>query len=129
MTSVKSQATADLVASESEIAWAAGVLEGEGCFTLVRNSKAKGGRSAKIVLQMNDLDVIQEVCTVFNFVGKIYRRPPRKTSKESWAWTVYKASDVAYVISEVLPWLGKRRTEKANELLDWITGKGGSCGV
>lgn len=109
-----------MVFSDPEIAWAAGVLEGEGCFTLVRNSKAKGGRSAKIVLQMNDLDVITNVRKVFDLKGKIYRRPPRGNSKESWTWTVYRASDVKEILWYVLPWLGKRRKEKAKELLDWI---------
>jgi len=108
------------VASETQIAWAAGILEGEGCFTLVRNTKAKGGRSAKVVLQMNDLDVIEKVQSVFEGKGKVYRRPPKGSSKESWSWQVYRAADVKEITLSVLPWLCKRRTEKAHQILNWI---------
>lgn len=118
MTFVRSQVTVVLV--ESNLAWATGVLEGEGCFTLVKNSKAKGGQSAKIVLQMNDLDIVERVRAAFNNKGAVYQRPPRGNSKESWQWNVYKAADVKEIIYQILPLLGKRRTEKVYELLNWI---------
>lgn len=104
---------------ESEVAWASGLIEGEGCFTLVKNDKARLGKTAKIVVQMNDLDILQRLYSIFN-VGKIYSRPARSNSKASWSWTVYRADDVKYVIIKTLPYLGKRRAEKANELLEWI---------
>lgn len=103
-----------------QVAWAAGVIEGEGCFALVKNYKARLGKTAKITVQMNDLDIIERLQSIFE-AGRIYYRPPRKTSKESWVWTVYKAADVLKIIKEVQPWLGSRRNNKAKELVDWIT--------
>lgn len=102
-----------------ETAWAAGLIEGEGTFALVKNSKAKHGKSAKIVVQMNDLDVLERLHNVFG-LGRIYYRPPRGNSKESWAWTVYKATEVKDILGTLLPYLGNRRTAKANEVIDWI---------
>lgn len=106
------------------VAWAAGLIEGEGCLCVVRNSKAKNGKTAKLVVQMNDLDVLQRLQEVFK-VGSIYYRPARKTSKESWAWTVYKAADVKYIITAIYDYLGARRKQKATELLEWINGESG----
>lgn len=94
-------------------------MEGEACFTLVKNYKAKDGKTAKIVVQMNDLDVLENLKSVFD-VGQIYYRKPRNNSKESWSWTVYKAADVSSVIHSVYDDLGVRRQQKAKELLDWI---------
>ncbi len=105
---------------ESEqIAWAAGLIEGEGCFCIVRNSKAKGKQSSKILVQMNDLDVLERLQSLFQ-VGKVYHRPPRGNSRESWCWTVYRADDILLVIEAVFPWLGIRRKQKATEVKNWI---------
>lgn len=103
----------------NQVAWAAGVIEGEGCFTIVKNSKAKNGMSAKFVLQMNDKDIVDRLFGLFG-LGKVYHRPSRGSSKESWAWTIYKVSELEKLIKLVLPWLGQRRASKANEILEWI---------
>lgn len=104
---------------DHNIAWAAGLIEGEGCFTIVKNSKAKKKASAKLVVQMNDKDVLDRLYSVFN-VGKIYYRPPRNTSKESWSWTVYKSSDLTLVADQIYPLMGTRRQRKIDEIKEFL---------
>lgn len=103
---------------DNRVAWAAGLIEGEGCFSLVKNYKAKGGKSGKLCVQMNDLDILERLQSIFN-CGKIYYRKPRGNSKESWMWTVYRRDDLVRVATSVLPLLGKRRTEKVKEVLEY----------
>jgi hypothetical protein len=108
-----------MVFVEHKYAYAAGLLEGEGCFTLVKNYKAKRGMTPKLVVQMNDLDVLQTLACIYQ-CGRIYYRPPRKNSKESWSWTVYKASDLLRIIELFKPFAGQRRLKKLEEILAWM---------
>lgn len=97
--------------SAASKAWAAGILEGEGCFCVVE------GKYPKIVVQMNDQDIILRLQEVFK-CGAIYRRPPRGTSKESWQWNVYRKKEVLTIIEQTKEWYGKRRSSKIKEFMN-----------
>lgn len=108
--------------TNEEIAWAAGVFEGEGCFILVKRKGREIQRGARITLGSTDLDVLQKFADIMG-VGKI--SPPRQNYSEItgrphkliWYWNVSSAPDVIVVINLLRPWLGKRRRERAEELL------------
>jgi hypothetical protein len=98
-------------ARREEIAWAAGLFEGEGCITQ---------SSGQSVLRLNstDLDVLERFHAAVGR-GEIYgpyeNRPSRFRRKPFWVW-VCPRSDAVDVIAELGPWLGSRRLARAREL-------------
>ena len=98
---------------QEEIAWAAGLFEGEGCLHL-----SKEGRF-HIVLTTTDEDVIKRLHDIMN-VGSINFRhsPSRKNRKPHWTWGVYNRDDVIQVLNLMMPYFGERRTEAAEKMLE-----------
>jgi hypothetical protein len=107
---------------ENEIAWAAGFFEGEGSISW------QGG--PRLQMTSTDKDVLLRVQKVFG--GEIYelnggvprsedvgRYPSRKVQ---WKWCQGGYAGLKTLL-EILPWLGERRTQKANEVMrmcrDW----------
>lgn len=101
-----------------EIAWLAGLLEGEGCFYNYRSSSGK--IDIRIELGMTDFDVVDRVAVLFREVFnrqcsvKIRsKKPPHKT--------MYKVTICGYaaerVMRAILPFMGKRRSARIMGLL------------
>lgn len=99
---------------ETDIAWAAGLLEGEGCFTNRTNSPV-----LRVSCSMTDLDILERLQSIF---GGLIHKVGRNTKhfkehwKDVWVWSI--SGDLAKeAMTAVLPYMGKRRSEKINELL------------
>jgi len=79
--------------TEAELAWVAGLLEGEGCFFPMEYRTEKYGPYvyARVAVLMTDLDILQRLPQVTG-VGKIngptIRKNPRH--KPIWHWVVSK---------------------------------------
>jgi hypothetical protein len=94
---------------EEEIAWAAGLFEGEGCLTRRRG----GDPVARLV--STDEETPLRFCEILQ-VGRVYgpyRQDQRR--KPFWAWIAngWDAYDTVVLLG---PWLGERRRERAREL-------------
>ena len=106
---------------KDSIAWAAGVLEGEGCFGLYRAGKilvCTGERKRsthRVSCQMTDRDIVERVANVFK-VGTITTYAMQPPYKRRWIWTASTAQ-ARKVMQRVLPYMGKRRTAKIQSLL------------
>jgi hypothetical protein len=91
-----------------EIAWAAGLFEGEGCSTL------SNGRPV-MRLNSTDEDTPRRFCEIVA-AGKVYgpypRMPPRKPV---WIW-VADGIDAMLTVRLLGSWFGQRRRLKAQEL-------------
>ena len=119
--------------SREDLAWAAGLFEGEGCIlNRFHNDRvlAVGAR----ISTYTDLDVLQRFKDIIGF-GKItgpYQRygPDGSPYKTSWSWKADSFEEAQATIALLWPWLGKRRREKAKECLalfhkrDLRSGKG-----
>lgn len=104
------------VVSEVDIAWAAGLFEGEGCIQIwVPPSQSERWKHPQVRLSvaMTDRDVVEKFCRIVE-CGKVSpeqrRRPPRKNV---YIWTIANRDDVERILLELLPHLGSRRTDKA----------------
>jgi len=105
---------------ELDVAWAAGILEGEGCFFIYDRNIRTGSKNIGIRCNMTDEDIILRLKDVFSF-GTIHVKSPKKPQhKVGWEWRLEKHSSIEEVINKVLPYLGKRRSSKAKELLAYI---------
>jgi hypothetical protein len=107
----------------SRLAWAAGILEGEGCFSL-HYRKHKSGNihpSFAIHCEMTDEDVIEYLQETFNVGTICYREGRERASgyigKDSTIWSVQKQEHTLQVLRLIEPWLFSRRKEKVTEMI------------
>ena len=96
-----------------EIAWLAGVLEGEGCFSLQYTKYRLP--DIRVHVWMTDLDVIASLQRVTN-VGTIQHQY-RHGQKDQDGWIVSKNKDAASIMMMVFPLMHKRRQEKIRECI------------
>jgi hypothetical protein len=98
---------------------AAGILEGEGCFTVGQRSQkaVKNVRKyPRLQLAMSDEDVVRKVAATFR-CGSVYPRPPRKEGYlPYWQWVVV-CRDAERIMKLLLPFMGKRRSKRIREVL------------
>jgi hypothetical protein len=91
-----------------EIAWAAGVFEGEGCMTV------SNGRPT-MRLNSTDEDTPRRFFEIVG-AGKVYgpyaRAWPRKAV---WIWVAY-GIDAMLTVQLLSPWFGRRRRARARDL-------------
>lgn len=99
--------------SDLETAWAAGLFEGEGCFTL---TKVKQWTYARAYLAMTDEDSVRRFHRAVG-VGRV-RFEPREGYKDRWVWDLHTSADVPRVIALLWPGLGERRRARAKEILE-----------
>lgn len=115
--------------TDAELAWAVGILEGEGTFSIFKSARCVGPRRViSVQCAMSDEDIILRMKSIFN-VGTIYKsqspiiRKDGSLRKPIWTWTVTNFKDQQFILEIVLPYLGKRRTAKVKELLEYIYGR------
>lgn len=102
--------------TRAEVAWLAGLLEGEGSF-LVKPRAA-------IQLVMTDLDIVERLPRLTG-VGHVYPYRPKAAEhyKDAHMWSVVKQRHVLAVTIVVRPWLGERRGAAADAMLAWLASR------
>ena len=100
---------------ESDIAWAAGLFEGEGCWTIRRHKYNGYGPYPGAQLHMTDLDVVERFRDIMG-VGNIYTRK-NQGKKDSHVWNVQGMDKTGIVANKIGPYMGKRRLARMREVL------------
>ncbi|GGJ45308.1 LAGLIDADG family homing endonuclease [Deinococcus roseus] len=105
---------ADLSLTEIEIAWLAGLLEGEGSFM---EAPPSSPNSPRLVVSMTDLDVIEKVASLF---GTRYIKNDRRNPERWKTCYVVKLSGTPamQMMKLVHPHMGERRRKKIEEILE-----------
>jgi hypothetical protein len=106
------------VPTDTEIAWAAGLFEGEGSF-IVHHNRRYGGAS----LATTDRDVLDRFQAIVGF-GNIYAAMGKAhgagvaagTRKQCYQWSGWSAVQVRQLIDLFWPYLGERRRARALEV-------------
>lgn len=102
--------------SPTEIAWAAGLFEGEGCI----NEQPEG---YGLQLLMTDEDVVRRFSVICE-TGTIYPRKPKpENHRVVHVWRTRQATEVDRLLRLFLPYLGERRREKADHVLAAIAAR------
>lgn len=102
-------------ATREDLAWAAGLFEGEGCITIGERNATRR-RHPICQLNMADEDVVRRLHTVLG-VGTVRMRKYQPVKKDQWVWRVSSFEDAQYVIAALWNWLGARRKNRALEVL------------
>jgi hypothetical protein len=109
--------------TDSEIAWFAGVFEGEGTFETSKRS------TVRMTIAMSDRDIIERIDRIYPSGNNIAVRDDEAARsrfanpKTMYVWRIGQAEMVAAVIGEILPWLGERRASRARQVLEHIDRK------
>ena len=94
--------------TDAEVAWVAGILEGEGCWT----TKNQRESTWWVAVRMTDQDVIERLASVTG-VGTVRPEPPQRAgAKPSWSWRVASGPHREWLTLKVWPWMGMRRRER-----------------
>lgn len=97
--------------TREEIAWAAGLFEGEGCIHELKKT------SASLSVAMTDLDVLERFREVVG-AGHIGDARQRQANwKPIYQLQIYGREDVARILALFLPWFQSRRRAKAMAVL------------
>jgi len=96
-----------------QIAWIAGIIEGEGCIWV---GWQRNWHRTLVHVGMTDHDVIERLQKWSGF-GSISAYKKRKRRKQIWVWSVQKQEEVWKLLKAITPFLGKRRSMKANDAM------------
>jgi hypothetical protein len=106
------------MSNETDLAWLAGLLEGEGHFAKeARTQRGQPYINVYVVLRMTDLDIVDRAAAI---MGRCSRGTQRRSNK-NWKTIFYaKASGhaAARLMTRLLPLMGTRRSAKIREALD-----------
>jgi hypothetical protein len=110
--------------NEVDVAWLAGLYEGEGTLAAVkaRGAPVETARSWVLSITMNDEDVIRRAHAVAGLGRVRISRQPGYP----WRWNVCARDEVLVVVLRLLPYLGSRRTARVDQFLAWYLTKGPS---
>src|SRR5688572_3330290 len=106
----------------TDLAWAAGLFEGEGTVCTRRARAVHGARglyaSHLAALVMTDEDVVRRFAKIIR-VGKVYGPygPYGGSTKVIWRWQANGTAAVEEVKKQLLPMLGERRAAQFEALL------------
>lgn len=98
--------------SRENLAWAAGIFEGEGCISV----STKGRRRLKLSVSMTDRDVIEKLSRIIG-LGSIGGPYTKVGLKDNWQWQVTSSEDVQAVLAAFWEFLCSRRKAKAVEAI------------
>ena len=99
------------------IEWAAGLFEGEGCFSF--KTKANGKKYGRLSLKMTDKDIVEKFAEVVGY-GNVNYLKTQDGWKDAYCWEICKITEVRRIAAAMLPYLGDRRAHKALDILDHI---------
>lgn len=105
--------------------WAAGILEGEGCFSIFTR-RGSNNKVCAIHCEMTDEDVIQKLQNVLDCGNISYRENNRgdgRTRKPSWILSIQRQKDMFDTLIRVMPYLHSRRLTKASEMFSILEEK------
>jgi hypothetical protein len=103
-----------------EEAWAAGLFEGEGCFSMQRRYGRGAGSTRHVILSATlsttDEDVIRRFAAAVGMGNVSGPREPNRGQKLVWYWSV-TGQKIERLYALLEPGLGERRRTRYAELL------------
>lgn len=96
---------------QNKLAYLAGVFDGEGSFGYWSKGQKSDGRELVVQVEMRDLDIVGKFQEFFACGNIGYRAPRTENASSTHVWKV-KGDKALEVLNLMLPFFGKRRTEK-----------------
>lgn len=110
-----------------DIAWAAGLVEGEGCI-LASDYRRPGGRKSekqiRLAVEMTDRDVLERLRSILGRRARLReRRPPSVNPRHRRRWILtLNGPDLIGWLQTLYPFLGERRRAAARKAISlWVS--------
>lgn len=103
---------------DPNIAWLAGLLEGEGCFTYEENGQR--WRHARVTLGMTDADVVQRAAALMPGSRYVVSHPPSRQRLGNKPLHIARCNgrSALTLMRLVLPYMGERRAARITEIIN-----------
>lgn len=95
-----------------DIAWLAGLLEGEGCFFTIKN-----GYSPRVAIGMTDKDIIQRSAAMVGAKCYLAKRKNKPQHHKEQHWWMLSGHTAAAVMMTIYAFMGQRRRAKIKDVL------------
>lgn len=93
---------------KAEIAWVAGLLEGEGSFSSAQHH-GRGHQIGRVDMQSIDHDTLETLARITG-IGSVHGPlAPQPNRQPLWYWRVQRHNDVRALTELIYPWMGARR--------------------
>lgn len=100
--------------TELELAWLAGLLEGEGSFVPPPPSDPNRPR---ISIEMTDRDIVRRVATMFELAYVQSRRYETKVNWKQSFCVILRGQRAVSLMKRLYPYMGERRKKRINEII------------
>lgn len=104
-----------------DIAWIAGIIEGEGCIYINKVRLGKGSL-IRVSVRMTDYDTIQSLYDKTG-IGRITGPTQHGRKKPTWDWKVNRLKDVVRLLLAIYPLMHERRRAKITEAVEFMTNR------
>jgi len=89
--------------SETERAWVAGFMDGDGCITLA-SASGPTYRKPLVVVDNTDMELLDELTRMYG--GSIVlKKKSQEHHRQAWSWRIYGADNVIRFLQDVLPYM------------------------
>lgn len=88
--------------TETDKAWVAGLMDGDGCITM----RPSGGpfRSPQIVVDNTDLEILHELQRLYE--GSLVKKAKQQAHhRQCWSWRLYGADNIITFLTDILPYM------------------------
>lgn len=106
--------------TRENLAWASGLLEGEGCWSFFKPTTRSGKKSSYTTFQLavgsTDLDVLTKLKRIIGF-GHMYGPYQKAKHKPMYHYKVSTPAQVYAISVAVLPFMGERRSKRIKDLV------------
>jgi len=107
------------MASKVDLAWAAGIIDADGCVTLHGSSgTAKGFRRPGIAVDNTDGEILAELVRLFG--GSLVKKKRTKEHhRQCWSWRLYGADKIISFLSSLRPYMRNNfKRERARMIVE-----------
>ncbi|MET8310761.1 hypothetical protein [Micromonospora sp. NPDC005173] len=104
--------------SNVERAWVAGIVDGEGCVTLIGSINQSAFRKPLISVDNTDVEILNELGRLYG--GRVVaKKKAADHHRQAWTWRVYGADNIIALLREIVPYMRcAAKLERAWLLLD-----------
>ena len=104
--------------TDVEIAWAAGLFEGEGCISTTKHELKSGTHLyIKMSLSMTDFDVVEKFARIVGAGNLTPKRRGQEHWKDQLQWQCGSRTECTRILFMLAPHFGTRRRERMTEVL------------
>lgn len=102
--------------TREDLAWVAGIYEGEGCLSLRDNGYKGNNKYVTMRICMTDKDILDRVARIIGMGDvKLITPPSRAGKKPMYEWKLGRWDQWYPFVMAIFQWLGERRQAKVVE--------------